>query len=52
MNKKPIIISLVAIGTMIIVATLFLGWLSLGGCPPSYWIDVDVVPNVLIEKKP
>jgi len=43
MNKKPIVISLVAVGTIVIVATLFLGWLSLGGCPPSYWINTDVV---------
>ncbi|MHA1947378.1 MAG: hypothetical protein ACXAC6_08215 [Candidatus Hodarchaeales archaeon] len=43
MNKKPIVISLVAVSTIVIVATLFLGWLSLGGCPPSYWITTDVI---------
>ncbi len=36
-------ISLAAIGIIAITVTIFLSWLSLGGCPPSYWIDVDVV---------
>ncbi len=43
MRKKPIVISLAAIGTVIISVTIFLSWLSLGGCPPSYWINVDVI---------
>ena len=43
MNKKPIMISLAAIGIIAITVTIFFAWLSLGGCPPSYWIDVDVV---------
>lgn len=43
MNKKPIMVSLGAIGILAITITIFLSWLSLGGCPPSYWINVDVV---------
>ena len=43
MKKKPIVISLAAISTIVVTITIFLSWLSLGGCPPSYWIDVDVV---------
>ncbi|MHA1237368.1 MAG: hypothetical protein ACTSQ9_06905 [Candidatus Hodarchaeales archaeon] len=43
MNKKPIMISLAAIGTITISAILFFSWLSLGGCPPSYWITTDVI---------
>ena len=43
MNKKLTIISLAAVGTIIIVSTLLIGWFSLGGCPPSYWIYVDAV---------
>ena len=43
MNKKPIVISLAAISTIVVTITIFLSWLSLGGCPPSYWVDIDVV---------
>jgi len=43
MNKKPIIVSLAAIGIIAVSITIFLSWLSLGGCPPSYWIEVDVI---------
>ena len=43
MFKKGLIIVLAGIGVSIISMALFISWLSLGGCPPSYWIETEVI---------
>ncbi len=39
MKVKLIVIGLTLIGSIAVGFVLFTAWLSLGGCPPSYWVS-------------
>lgn len=43
MFKKALIIIFAGAVVSIISFTLFISWLSLGGCPPSYWIETEII---------
>ncbi|MHA2029336.1 MAG: hypothetical protein ACW99Q_08090 [Candidatus Kariarchaeaceae archaeon] len=43
MYKKVVIIILAGIGVSVISMALFISWLSLAGCPPSYWVETEVI---------
>ncbi len=52
MKVKLIVIGLTILGSVAVGFVLFMAWLSLGGCPPSYWVTVYNVDETTNKRTP